>query len=359
MLFYFCGGLCFSAQAQTIPELHEQEKALDRQIRETLVLAADPQQPQLGGMNKKFLARDQLGRRWMFKMHRETILDAIEGVALDVGHFLGIPLPQIYLMTLTVNGKPSQGTLHQWLEPAVDLQKIAAASLTAPQINALLRHQIYDTLIANYDVQPENFLLLKNTGEIVGIDKDFAFDRYGEAIPLLLKPTPQWLYAENYYMEVWKNYLQKKAEVDFGPLLEMLAYVRACDEAFLETLVKPAFELEYVRKHLGGLQGFMERKRQLADDFLALYGEAEKERGETAASLPLPEASIYANKVRAAYLERIEAKQKELTQLSAAKKGEQQPIQVKVQARPDSGVEILTPSKMKKIILQPQKQPQS
>lgn len=353
-------SLIFSAPllAQTLPEFHEEEKKLDAQIRQALVLVAEPNQPKLGGMNPKCLLVDQLGRRWMFKMHKETFLDTIEEVSLDVGHLIGLKLPQVYVMKLPINGKPTQGTLHQWFDNAIDLEKTPASMLNEGQTNFLLKQQIYDYLIANFDVQPENFLWLRATGEVFGIDKDYAFDRYGEEMPLALKPGAEHAYVEDYYMETWQNYTQKRAQVDFGSLLEIVSYAAACDEMMLQKMVEPAFKLDYVKKHLKGMPGFMERKRGLAKSFLALYQEARKARGESPLPEELPSPEIYEAKVKESYQNRLQQKKKELEALLQAKKGNQQSIQVTLQARPDSGIEVLTPDQLQKILYQPKEQAQ-
>lgn len=314
--------------AQTFSQLYDQEQAVDKKNVESFRFSLDPNQPKLGGMNEKFLVLDQLGRRWLFKIHQSQDRDAVSLVGCHVAQYLDVLVPQSYIISLTLNGKKVQGTITLWVDDAKDLKNVPPATLSNNTLNQILHQQVLDHLLANFDVRGDNFLLKKETGIIYGIDKDYAFDYWGEELPLVLKPEdlPMFAYFEDYYMQIWKEYTLGTKEIDFDSLLNLIVFVDQFDSILLKKLVEPAFKYNRVKKTMGSPDTILKRKANTKQEFLDLFTEAKQEKAldeDLKVEWNLPTAEAYSQRVKEAAQKRISEKKKEWLQLKANIKGTQ------------------------------------
>ncbi len=312
------------ATSQTLSQYYQQEKTLDNQVVQALRLSLDPVQPNLGGMNEKFLVRDQLGRRWLFKSHQSSHLDNVSVMASEVARYMNVSVPRAYMLSLTLNGKSRQGTLMEWIEEAVNMEDFLPNQLSNSQLDQLFKQQILDYILVNYDVRPDNFIYQEKVNQIWGIDKDFAFDYWDEDLPLTLNPGIELSYFEDYYVEAWKSYIETEKQVNWNELLELIAYVNQMDESFLSLMIEPVFKFKRVKKNVGDWNTFLKYKGEIQDAFYVFYKEIIQKKGLPVEFLVFPESNDYAQKVRVQAKERIELRKEELAQLKAAQKGEQQ-----------------------------------
>lgn len=315
--------LSLPAGAQTLSDLYNEEKALDKQINETLRLFLDPNQPNLGGTNEKFLVQDQLGRRWVFKIHPDPGLDTVSEIAYYAACYLDVKVPRTYVHTLTVNGEPRKGNLQVWVEGAENMKDILPNELTNSQLNQLFKQQIFDYFLANYDVRQENFLYQKQTGELWGIDKDLAFDYWDEDLPLTLNPGAELAYFEDYYVEAWNNYILSPKEVSWGSLLAFIEYINGLDTTFVQELVSPAFKLARVRENVGSLQDYMEYLGKMKEEFTRFYTLIREEKELPVENLTFFGGAEYAENVKEAALARMSQKKEELLKLKENAAGDQ------------------------------------
>lgn len=313
-IFLLMGAPSF---AQSLSELYQQEKALDKQIVQAFRFRLDPEQPRLGGMNEKFLVRDQLNRRWLFKTHQSKDLDVISDVAYNVSKYVGVTVPRTYIHTFKINGQSIQGTLLQWVDGAIDMKKIPANQFSNVQLGQLFKQQVLDYLLVNFDVRADNFLYQEESSEVWGIDKDFSFDYWGESMPLNLNPKPGTIYWEDYYIQAWKSYIQTPKQVEWGILLQLVDYIDTLDTAFLSELVAPAFKLSRVKKYVGSMKDYLKRHENMRKEFFQFYTEVLIEKGKGGDFPSFPPATLYASLMKDKAIKRIEAKKEELKTLKS------------------------------------------
>lgn len=205
---------------------------------------------------------------WLFKIYKSSIPVNNSIAVYQLARLFGIKTPLIYEISLPINRKMVYGSIQRFIDNATTIDDIFPWMLSKSQIESLQRHQILDYFVCNPDVGGDNFLLKRENGDIIGIDKDESFCR------VLNSPLDVW---DNnpYYNRFWDAYIKRKIDIDFETSFQLIDYIQSIDTKMIEHILNPLF---YEREAI--LKLVISRKDKLRPTFEKFYQGLAKKSGE-------------------------------------------------------------------------------
>lgn len=195
---------------------------------------------------QKFLVKDQLGRKWLFKVGK----GASDGstTMYRLFRFLGLETPEIHKVTFNVNGTETFGTLQRFVKNLGDLEKVEYSSLPKNVIDDLVKNNIMSWLTASHHVHFKQFLLASSTGEekpdkIYRIDNTIEWFLMGYDQLAYNYTTPVlWHMGGLGYTTFWRRYFQKKLDPDLQKILDWARFISAVPDDFYADFFKDGFQ---------------------------------------------------------------------------------------------------------------------
>lgn len=256
-------------------------KMLNGRILEKMNFRLVKKQPYLRGEIEKYLLEDNLGNKWLFETYPLFALNVAEinEAVYYWALICGIDFPEVHYCCLPINGKLTFGSVQKFLPDMSSFCDIPTKKLVLHQSDYIQKQHIFDWFILNPDSTKDNFLVAKN-GEIVGIDKDSAFDVLNVPtlnVNLSFQNDPL---IFSYYSFFWEAYMYKEIDVNFKESLGLINYIQNLDNSLIKEIFKPVFYV-YGTYSPSRHEILIARKKQIQTVFKKFYKEMVSKRGDS------------------------------------------------------------------------------
>ena len=251
-----------------IVKLFWEDQSLDRKIIENLVFElAVGQSAYRGQSTEKYLLKDNEGNLWLFKTYIDSIHVKNDITVYQLAQLFGIGVPTICEINLPINGEIVYGSIQKIILDVEFINK----DLLPNQISDIQRHHILDWLVSNYDAGGDEFLVKKNTGEIIAIDKDDSFCRDKALSP----GDDPWGYL--YYTNFWESYTKGEINVNFAMSFKLIDHVQSFKDSLFINILKSSFRKIVSKKDMKKIINLVIlKKKNLKTDFRKFYQELAK-----------------------------------------------------------------------------------
>lgn len=269
----------------------------------------------LGGTHGAQVLQDLNGEKWIFKPYTsgDKFIAKLDEATAKLQSRVGLAQPSVY--DIEYGGQ--YGSI-QSMHNAVDAfpgGKFDPAKLSGDDVLDLQKEQIVDWLISNNDAHTGNFLRLKSSGHLVGVDKGQAFKYLAKDTKLDWTKSIHTPLAPNKptYQTLWKAFADGKSvplgDPGVGELGEMLDRIQSIPDDEFKAMFRPYAEAANAQGKLAFndvekfLTKIVARKNSIKKDFEDYYAKAEKARadalGATAPPVTPPVAPIVINETTA------------------------------------------------------------
>jgi hypothetical protein len=270
----------------------------------------------LGGTHGAQVLQDLNGDKWIFKPYSsgDKFIAKLDQATAKLQSRVGLAQPSVY--DIEYGGQyGSIQSMHDAYE-AFPGGKYDPTVLSPLDVLDLQKEQIVDWLISNNDAHTGNFLRLKSTGHLVGVDKGQAFKYLSKDTKLDWTKSIHTPLAPNKptYQSLWKAFAEGKnvslGDPGAGELSELLDRIQGIDDNEFKALFRPYAEAANAQGKLAYndvekfLTKIVARKNSIKKDFEDYYARAEKARadalGVTAPPVTPPVAPIVINEATTA-----------------------------------------------------------
>lgn len=234
------------------------------------------------GLSHKFILQDNQGGYWIFKPgYQERRAVCI----YKIFKLLGLDTPQMFWISLKINGEPVSGSIQRFIIGAKTLENIEPVQLDKESLDYLLKTYVLQWLFASYDSGARHFLALfeeNKTKKIMRIDNANCLSLLGkDKLDLTFYP-PYWRSCKtSYYYKMWERFINNEIKLDLKQNLIFIKFLESIPDQIIIELIKPAVMDEF-RYPLLSLYEFgspseaviylIERKHRLFKDFISFYG---------------------------------------------------------------------------------------
>jgi hypothetical protein len=251
-----------------------------------------PQQLIKSGSKLKLTLEDNFGRAWIFKPamfnsgkeYRAT-------VAYRVYKLFGLNSPEMHVIRLMLNGKEVTGSIQRYWDNVTPQYDFPEGKVGPGAVRFLLKAQVLDWLLRDYDTRFENFLILspegENIEELCRIDFELILEPENNGYNydyMYYMPPKDWLKPEKiYYYWLAKEYESKKIDVDWRANYPFVEFVADIPDDFLNSQLLPIKTRDFKKADrfveggnaAGEADGFLEQvikiKSNLKGDFSRFY----------------------------------------------------------------------------------------
>ena len=196
------------------------------------------------GTRLKLILEDQFGRKWIFKPGN---VEQRSMVVYRLFMLFGLESPETHIVSFIINGKQISGSMQMFITHKGTLDQVAPNSLSKEALSYLLKEHVLTWLIANYDAQPVNFLVISSAekgkiNKIVRVDYDSSFLLLGQD-NLEIDYISPWQNNpyKSYYTILWKSFIAKDIFLDLKNNYRFVLFVSYFPNDFFEELISPAF----------------------------------------------------------------------------------------------------------------------
>lgn len=303
-----------SEQYQKLIDLYSECIKLEESNFSKLTFEVSSDQPVKAGTKLKLILLDNFGRPWMFKPRMfENNKEYRATVGYRIYKLFGLNSPETHVVRLKLNGKEVTGGIQRYIDNLPEQIDLAKGALSPNAVRFLMKAQVLDWLVRDYDTKFDNFLITSLDGGYIeelcrvdfelileGGESDYNYDY------MLYLPKKDWIKPEKtYYYWLMKKFESRDTEVDWKSNYSFVEFVADMPDNFLTSLVLPAKTGNFQAQ--GGPLGFGEAgvywdpivliKKNLRVDFSRFYDRLEeKSRNQSEYS-----SSNKENEIDAAY----------------------------------------------------------
>jgi len=237
---------------------------LDRQIEKVFParnLRPAAEQRQFIGARKKTILVDDSGAKWLFKSSGSLGDEGSDVIrcTTDLLTLCGVKVPRAYAYEFS----GEKGTVEIYVEDSINL--IDYLYRLAPEhLEYLGNHQVVDWLVSDLDRHHGDFILVRNTGELYGLDMDGSFDEID--VTELTDSSIGWIYRS-----IRGEYLSGRYTPSFTSPQGLVGFVESLDDSVIVDLFqghdKPSRKLDCEAI----IQSILEKKHHLLSDFKDYY----------------------------------------------------------------------------------------
>jgi hypothetical protein len=250
-----------AGQYQRLIQLYSECVKLEEANFSKLTFELCPRQLIKTGSKLKLTLVDNFGRVWIFK---PTMFNSGKEYRSTVGYriykLFGLDCPETHVIRLMLNGKEATGSIQRYWDNVTPQYDFPQGKVGPGAIKFLLKVQVLDWLLRDYDARFENFLILSQEGKNInklcridlelileqennGYDYDYMFylpPKRGLIWRLSRSQTQNWFKPERiYYYWLAKEYESKKIDVDWRANYSFVEFVADIPEDFLRSQLLP------------------------------------------------------------------------------------------------------------------------
>jgi len=309
-----------------IAALHRQAQQLSKQAFKEMTFDLSQTSYYLGGCKQKLVLQGNDGNLWLFKFNTEEEA-YVEELAASLARVFNLNCPEVYRISLPINGQVIEGTIQEFIYPSKKLDYNSIRQLTQKQIGSLQKQHVFDWLIYNYGADRGNFIIHIPSRKVIAVDKDIAFRQLDKKITV---EQMNLLWLALYYDVIWRNYIQGKIDINPDEVFVFIDYVENIDDSLLCDVFFST-ERDSKNKTLDSKQlfnAFLIRKNNLRSDFEDFYSMLYAIK-EGKSPLPLPESGFgYQQKVLKRMQREIINKKQWLTKIKNQHNDKQKELRV-------------------------------
>ncbi len=229
----------------------------------------------LGGETCKWLLKNKESNDlWLFKIYKSSMPVNSAIVTYRLAQLLGLDMPEITKIILPINGRMQYGSIQKMIPNVISINEIPFNLLSVKQIESIMKNQVLDWIVFNSDVDKNEFLVEKETGKIIVIDKDETFY---ESESFFLKDNQG---GDSYYYEFWKAYSESKININsvsIKKFFELIDYFQAIDNCYVVSIINDLLKNTIDSAELDSIiEKVISRKNNLRQDFENFYKDLAK-----------------------------------------------------------------------------------
>ncbi|MFH1777234.1 MAG: hypothetical protein ABH952_06740 [Candidatus Omnitrophota bacterium] len=286
LVFLFICNIFFSSTEVCAILILDEILELNNKAITNITFKLNEEQHYLGGWHQKLILKGSDGNLWLFKFTGKEGADRA-GVVSSWAKLFGVNFNEVYYISLPINGEMVDGSVQRFFSSSTTLCNISPQSLSDQQIEQLQKQQVLDWLIYNFDTKCNNFIVLSNTGEIIGVDKESCFEYPDEKIDLSRKSTVYYR-KYSYYNKFWQAYIRGTIKVDLKKTFELIDHIQSFnDDILTEIFLSVVMKTDNSDPDVYCLKGIYRvmdavllQKKNLRHDFEEFYQMLNRERGE-------------------------------------------------------------------------------
>ncbi len=236
----------------------EESKELDKKIVKKICFKLLDEQL-LKGSVEKYMFKSNIGKEWLFKTYSSPETVKTSKCIYHLSQLLGVSTPQLYEISMPINGKLVYGTIQEFIPKSISVKNISFDKLSKKQIMAIQKCQILDWLILDNDTTSDHFIIKPKSKELLVVDKDDSF-RYIECNFFGDDP-----WNNSYYTKFWDAYTKGVIDISFQKTFDFINYVQGIDNEELKKILSTISEKEEL------IREFFLRKENLKSEFENFY----------------------------------------------------------------------------------------
>jgi len=237
---------------------------LDRQIEKAFLarnLRPAAEQRQFIGARKKTILVDDSGAKWLFKSSGDLGKEGADVIrcTTDLLTLCGVKVPRAYAYEFSGAG----GTVEIYVEDSINL--IDSLDRLSPEhLEYLGNHQVVDWLVSDLDRHHGDFIFVRSTGELYGLDMDGSFDEID--VTELADQSIGWIYRS-----IREEYLSGHYTPSFTSPQGLVGFFVSLDDSVIVDLFNGQEKRSRKLDCEAIIQNILGKKSRLLRDFKAYY----------------------------------------------------------------------------------------
>ncbi len=318
---------CAGSIIKKIIKLERENQKLNEKIIAGLRFELSEERRFDKGETCKYLLKDKdTDDLWLFKIYKSSFPANATIATYRLSQLLGTDMSEITGTLLPVNERMKFGSIQRIIPKVKEINNIPFSKLSADQKECIMKNQVLDWLVFNKDVDEEEFLVKKDTGKIIAIDRDETFSVEKERISLDDNTG-----EDSYYYEFWKVYLKGGIDIDninFKKVFEFIDYIQNIKDKYIVSIIKGLLKNSLDSVQLDSLiKAVILKKHNLRLDFEAFYGNLAETKGFFLQIPPVNKNNLYAQVVLKKLRKTVFEKKEKLSRLKHKEPRKQENIE--------------------------------